>query len=134
MSDPSLALQAAIVGALKADSGLLALVGTRVYDEVPVSPAFPYVTLGPVQVLPDKADCIDGVEIFPQIDAWSRTRGSPEAKRIGAAIVAALDDQDLTVSGSLVVVFELQSINYLRDPDGLTHHAAITFRALLQAA
>lgn len=132
MSDPSLALQAAIVAALKTAGGVSGLVGARVYDTVPDAPIFPYITLGPVQVLPDKADCIDGVEILPQIDGWSRANGSIESKKIGAAVIAALDDQALTVSGSSVVVFELQSVNYLRDPDGLTHHAAVTFRALLQ--
>lgn len=132
MSDPSLPLQAAIVAALKGNSPAVA--AGRVYDSVPTSPSFPYVSLGDMQVLPDKADCIDGTEVFVQIDAWSRAVGYPEVKALGAAIVAALDDHPPTVTGFECVVFELQSVNYLRDPDGLTRHAAISFRALLQAA
>lgn len=134
MSDPALPLEAAIVAKLKADAGVTALAGTRVYDSPPVSPTFPYVTIGPTQVLPDKADCIDGTEVFQQIDVWSRTSGSPGAKRLGAAVVAALDDQDLTVAGYSAVVFELQDAQYLLDPDGLTHHGVVNFRALLQLA
>lgn len=132
MSDPSLVLQGAIVSALKNTSGVTALVGQRIYDQAPPSPTFPYVTLGDMQVLPDKANCIDGVEVFTQIDAWSRTVGYPEVKNIGKAISAALDDQELTVSGHHLVVFEIENIHYLRDPDGLTRHAALTFRGLLQ--
>lgn len=136
MSDPSLPLQAALVAALKAAAGVTALVSTRVYDAAPESPTFPYVTLGDGQVIPDKADCIDGVEIFAVIDCWSRANGYPEVKRLAAAVVAALDDnpQDLTVAGYNLVIFEIQSVNYMRDPDGQTRHAALTFHAVIQAA
>jgi hypothetical protein len=132
MSDPSLEIQAAMVAALKAAGALPAVVGARVYDAVPTSPAptFPYVTLGDCQVLPDKAGCIDGAEVSLQIDVWSRATGYGEAKAIGKAILAKLDDQPLTVTGHDVVVFEHASTNYLRDPDGLTRHVAITFRSL----
>jgi hypothetical protein len=138
MSDPSLELQAALISALKNNIG--AAVGARVYDQVPgpVAPAttaqFPYVTLGDCQVLPDKADCIDGVEVYPQIDVWSRAVGYPETKTITKAVLARLDDQAIVVSGFHVVVFQFQSVHHLRDPDGLTHHTAITFRGLLTPA
>lgn len=132
MSDPSLEMQAAIVKALKDSGALTALLNKRVYDIPPPAPVFPYISLGAVQVLPDKADCIDGTEVFPQIDAWSRVSDPAEIKRVGKAIVAALDDQALTVSDYHLVVFELQSAQYLHDPDGQTRHAALTFRGLLQ--
>lgn len=131
MSDPSLEVQAAIVAALKTNGALPAVVGARVYDSVPTSPTFPYVTLGDCQVLPDKAECIDGAELFLQIDVWSRAVGFPESKQIAKAIVVKLDDQPLTVAGHDVVIFEHQSTQYLRDPDGLSRHAALSFRAIV---
>lgn len=134
MTDPSLPLQDALVAALRADGALPAVVGGRVFDQAPANPIFPYVTLGDGQVLPDKAECIDGVEIFLQVDVWSRKVGYAEAKQIAAAAIAALDDQALTVAGFNVTVFELSSVQYLRDPDGLTRHAAITFRGLLESS
>lgn len=130
MSDPSLELQAALVSKLKGNLG--AEVGEAVYDEPPVNPTFPYVTLGPCQVLPDKADCIDGVIAYPVVDVWSQDPGFNEAKSITKDILAALDDQPLTVDGFDVIVFEFERVDYLRDPDGLTRHAAITFHALIQ--
>lgn len=133
MSDPSLELQTAVVTKLKADSGVAAIVANRIYDFVPPDADFPYVSIADSQVLPDKADCIDGTEISFGIDGWSRSKTIPEVKQISKAIVAALDDKDLTVSGYAAVVFELQSISYLRDPDGLTRHVAISFRALIQS-
>ncbi len=133
MSDPSLELQTAIVTKLKADAGVIAAVGNRVYDNVPPNASFPYISLGDSQVLPDKADCIDGTEIFFSLDGWSRDLRFPECKSISKAIVAALDDQPLTVAGYDAVVFELDSVNYLRDPDGITRHVALSFRALIQS-
>lgn len=135
MSDPSLELQAALVAALKGHVG--AKVAERVYDQVPapVPPAtsatFPYVTLGDCQVLPDKAGCIDGVQVYPQIDVWSRGVGYAEVKTIVKSILLVLDDQPLAVDGFNVVLFEIQSVHYLRDPDGLTRHAALTFHGML---
>lgn len=134
MSDPSLELQAALVAALKVDGALPAVLDGRIYDAAPATAPYPYITLGECQVLPDKAECIDGVEVYPQIDVWSQAVGYPEVKMIAKAVLAALDDQDITVAGFNVVVFEVQSVNYLRDPDGLTSHAAITFHGILTPA
>lgn len=130
MSDPSLELQATLVAALKGVSPQIS--GGRIYDEPPNSPTFPYVTLGDCQVLPDKAGCIDGTEVYPVIDVWSRAVGYPEAKGIVKQILAVLDDQALVIAGFTAVIFEVQSVNYLRDPDGLTRHASITFHGLIQ--
>jgi hypothetical protein len=132
MSDPSYEVQAAMVAALKAAGALPAVVGARVYDAAPAGAVFPYITLGDCQVLPDKADCIDGAELFLQVDVWSRAVGYGEAKTIAKAIMVKLDDQPLTVAGHDVIVFEHQATTYLRDPDGLTRHVALTFRSLVQ--
>jgi hypothetical protein len=129
MSDPSLEVQATVVAALKATP---AVVSGRVYDAAPSGVVFPYITLGDCQVLPDKAGCIDGAEMFLQVDVWSRAVGYPETKTIAKAVLEKLDDQPIVVSGHNVIVFEHLSTQYLRDPDGQTRHAAITFRSLIQ--
>lgn len=139
MSDPSLPLQGAIVAALKANGALPDVVGKRVYDQPPDDKVaktksgalFPYITVGDGQVLGDDTeDCGDGSEVFVQIDAWSRAPGYPEVKQISAAIRAALKPVPI-LAGFTVDVVEFQSCQYLRDPDGLTRHAAITFRYLI---
>lgn len=135
MSDPSLELQAAIVGKLKNDAGIQAVVGNpaRVYDEVPMNPTFPYISIGDNQVLPDDADCIDGTEVFWQIDGWARDPTFPMTKKISKAIVAALHNQEITVSGYAVIVCELNRTDYLHDPDGITRHCAVNIRFLIQS-
>jgi hypothetical protein len=130
MSDPSLELQQALIQILRGNVGME--VGDKVFDEPQVNPLYPYVTLGPCQVLPDKADCIDGVKAYPVIDVWSQEKGFAEVKTIVKAVMALLDDHPMTLVGFTVVVFEFETVHYLRDPDGLTRHAAITFHSLIQ--
>lgn len=133
MSEPSLALQGAIVAALKAWPAVGALIGARVYDRVPPQPTFPYVSLGSDQVIPDHAECLEGsVEITATLDVWSRSVGKVEAKQIAGAIVSLLNfNGTLVLTGYRLVSIEHESSRHLDDPDGLTSHSVVTFRALI---
>lgn len=130
--DPTLPMQNAFVLALKADSDVAALVGTRVYDLPPPTPVKPYVTVGDVQVLPDRADCIDGVELSVTLHLWSQTATSIQVKQLGKAVIEALDVAELGVTGHRLVLLELEQAQYLRDPDGITQHGVVVFRALTE--
>lgn len=135
MSDPSLPLQAALIAELRNNVGTE--VGDRVYDAAPADAAFPYVTLGDCQVLPDKADCIDGTEVYFQIDVWSRAVGYPEVKTVAGEILGILDDRHddvpaMVITDFVLVLMEVEQVRFLRDPDGLSSHAALQFRALIQ--
>src|SRR5215207_1980540 len=128
----SLELQKALVARLRGDTGVAALVGTRIYDQPPPEPVYPYISLGPDQILPSRADCYDGSEITLQVDAWSRSVGYPEVKRIADAIRASLNDAPLVLAGQRLVDIYESETRTLRDPDGATSHAAISFRALTE--
>lgn len=130
----SLELQKAIVARLKADAGVTTLATGGVHDQPPSGVTFPYVSIGPDQVIPDRADCYDGSEVVLQVDVWSREVGFPEAKRIAEAVRAALTDAPLALAGHRLVDIAFVESRTLRDPDGLTSHAALTFRALTEPA
>jgi hypothetical protein len=134
MTEPSLALQGAVVGRLKADTAVGALVGDRIYDRVKEGPTFPYIAWGDDQVLDDSTDCHDDVEVFTTLHIWSRTVGRVEAKQIAQAVRASLHDQEFTLTDNALIVMMHDSTRILRDPDGLTSHAVIVFRSLIQAA
>ncbi|MCX5478452.1 DUF3168 domain-containing protein [Kaistia geumhonensis] len=131
IGSPSLALQKAIVDAL---SRGVPEVGGRVFDVVPPSAAFPYVTIGEGQDLADTADCYDGTESFLDIHVWSRAVGFPEAKRIAGKVRHALHDADLPLDEHVLLLLHFRDQRPLRDPDGVTSHVAMTFRALTQPA
>lgn len=130
MAEPSLALQDAIVAALRAGSP--PDLGARVYDSVPTGATFPYVKVGDDQVTGDHAECLEGsVEIATNIHVWSRGVGKVEAKQIAGWIVSTLNGAALTLVDYRLVLIEHDGSHHLGDPDGLTSHSVVTFRALI---
>lgn len=122
MSDPSLEVQRALFERL---SSLGTAAGSRVFDRVQKNAVYPYVTIGPGQTVPVDETCWDRSEVSVQIDVWSREPGFPEAKAIAGAIRMALHEQSLAILGHSCDRVEVQSINFSRDPDGLTSRARI---------
>ncbi|MDB5733342.1 MAG: hypothetical protein JWQ03_3237 [Variovorax sp.] len=132
MASPSLALQGAVVAALKAATPVSALVGARVYDSVPASSPFPYISLGDGTMTLDEGQDYEGENVAFTVHAWSRATGFPEAKNLAWAIKQTLHGAELTVLGYHLVIIALVDDTTFRDPDGLTSHAALNFRAELE--
>lgn len=132
MIDPSLELQGALISTLKGSSAVQAIVADKVFDPVPSTAVKPYVNVGQPQVLPDKADCIDGAEVFYTIHGWAVGPNSIQIKQLGAAIEGALDGVEFTLTSHRTVLCELEQTQYLDDPDVLTKHAAVTIRVLTE--
>lgn len=132
MIDPLLELQGAIVARLEADPVVAALVGDRVFDRVPAGTSYPYVSMGPSDALSDDVDCINGFDITFQVDAWSDAVGFPEVRRVADAVRRALLATDLSLTENALVTFEHRQTRVMRDRDGLTSHAAITFTAFAE--
>lgn len=131
MSDPSYALQAAIVPRMKGSSAVAALVAARIYDEVPKEATFPYVTVRGGQVNGDDNDCADISEVYFQIHAWAQPPGAGSSvKKIAGAIRDAMK-APFTLTGFVVEVQEYQQTQWLDDPDGLTRHAMVEFRFII---
>lgn len=139
MSDPSLALQIALVARLIA---LATDAGERIYDDVPpeadrlsdTGAAYPYVTVGAGQLVPIDEECFDRSSSYFQIDVWTRTVGFPQAKQIAGAIRSALHEQTLAITGHIVDRMRVENIDYSRDPNGLTRRARITLLVETQPA
>lgn len=133
MSDPALALQKALVATLRADPVLVGLLSGRVYDQPPAATAYPYATLGEDQILPDRGDGgYEGSDVTLTIHVWSRQDGFPEAKRIAGAIRAALTPGLALDPGTALVDLAFTEARFVREPDGITAHAVLTFTALTE--
>lgn len=132
MSSGSLALRAAIIAAVKADSDLAALGVAQVYDSVPDGVVFPFVSFGPEMSGPWEATCLDGADTALQLDVWSRAVGSVEALRIADALRTTLHRQSLSLSGQALTVLTVDACQVMRDPDGKTTHAILRLRALTE--
>jgi hypothetical protein len=129
----ALALQKALVAALKADAGIAALVGTRVYDQPPQSATRPYIRIGGIEPRLVRTDGKKAGGLTFGIEAHSRplTSGRVEATRCAEAIVAALDDAALTVSGYTMVQIHWQTQTVAQDSDGQSYTAIAAFTTLL---
>ena len=135
MADPSLALQGAINTRLRSQ---VPAVSNRVFDHVPAAAAFPYIEIGEFQTVDDGAQCHDGVEVYATLHVWSRPSeitpaGQVEVKTIAGAVRGALHEAELTLTGWQFLEIAHQDTRYLKDPDGLTSHAVLSFRALIAA-
>lgn len=139
MSDPSAEIQVALVERLTA---LATEAGERIYDDVPpedervadTGAAYPYVTVGAGQLVPVDEECFDRSSTYFQIDVWTRTVGFPQAKRIAGTIRTAMHEQILAVTGHAVDRMRVESIDYSRDPNGLSRRARLVLLVDTQPA
>jgi uncharacterized protein DUF3168 len=133
VSEASLALQKGIYKTLTTSSELIPLIGNRVFDRVSPTAPFPYVRIGVDQTLNEDQDCIpECVEVFSQVDVFSREQGKTQAKQIAGAIVRALTTNNITIEPAYALLEIVhQDTRYLDDPDGLSTHAVLSFHALI---
>ena len=125
------ALQSTIYTALNNDSNLTSTLGASVFDDVPENTGYPYVQIGEDQVSDFSTKDETGSEVTIEMDVWSRYRGSKEAKEIMDRIHTLLHDSSLTVSGTNLVNLRFEFSDLVRDPDGITRHGIMRFRAIL---
>ena len=133
MSTAAAALRAAIHTALIADGALTTLLGgAKIFDEPPSGTAFPYVTIGEARVSDLSADEAPGEEHRLTLHAWSRQGGHREAHRVTGALLTALDDAPLSLSGHRLVNLRFAVADVRREADGRTYHALVRFRAVTE--
>lgn len=133
-TDPSLALQAAMVATLKADSALAALgLGQRVLDRIPANTPFPYIKIGEDIVTPNDTACGSDSELISTVRVYSRAPGRVECKRYAERLRFLLTKEGgLTVTGFRVVLGYCDGYRIEEHSDGLTHQAIIEFRYRIQ--
>lgn len=110
---PELALQAAVTGLLLADPDVSALVGGKIFDEIPAGAPTgqpkltpPWIYLGPVSRRRLETGCGNTWTITMRLYAASTGFGRKEAWEIGSAAATALEGEqpDLAAPYSLVEV------------------------------
>lgn len=125
--DPSWALQQAVFSKLTGNASVTALVGQRVYDDVPENATFPYIVVGESWASPWDDSTAPGLEHIVMLHHWSRYDGAKELRQMMAAVYDALNRATLTVSGQDVLDVRFTFGQALRDPDGETRHGVQRF-------
>lgn len=125
------ALQEKVYATLNNDSNLTTTLGAAVYDEVPENSAFPYITMGGGQAVDFSTKDLDGSEVSITLDVWSRYKGSKEVKNLMDRVHTLLHDSSLSVTGHNLINMRFEFGDVLRDPDGITRHGVMRFRAVM---
>lgn len=131
MSTGSFALQERIYTTLNSDSNLTSTLGAAVYDDVPESSSYPFVSIGADTTADFSTKDLSGSQVTLNLDIWSQYKGSKEAKNIMDRIHSLLHDTSLSVTGFNLVNLRFESSGVLRDPDGITRHGVMRFRAVM---
>jgi len=127
MTHPIVALQNALVGALKADSTVAGLVGAAIYDAPPKGAARPYVVIARHDLIPRDADAAPGSDHRLILHAWH-----PDASR--KAVLAIVDAVlgvalgPLSPAGLLVTNRSHERTDTAIDLDSGAARAALTLR------
>jgi hypothetical protein len=132
----SLALQAGLRAALVANSDVTALVSTRVYDEPPQTPTFPYVRFLAIEPEAFDTDNTEGALVTVTFECHSRSAsGRVEAARVAEAIKTALHRQEtaVTVAGHTLVELIFENYSVTRDTEGRGYTAVVALQAMLEA-
>lgn len=130
----SLNFQKAIHDTLREVPAIMDLVN-GVYDRVPptcwAEPKGAFISFGPSDYVDDGGDCIDGFLHTLQIDIWSREVGYPKCKQIADLVRRALHLKDVELAEGYMPVMRVDSVRFMRDPDGLTSHGVVTVSAYI---
>ena len=125
-------LQKAIIQTLSNDADVKDIVDGRVFDSVPLKAEYPFISLGPMTSDTTLADCLELDNISVQIDVWSCDVSSVEMRELANAVRRSLTKSDLTLEKNGLVLFNHENTRELRDPDGLTSHAAVNFDVIVE--
>ncbi|WP_420470835.1 DUF3168 domain-containing protein [Brevundimonas sp. FT23042] len=126
-----LALQKALLAHLKADTGITALLGDRLWDVPPAGAGYPLLQIGRCESRPVNADG-GGVEHLVTLMIISSFQGGEEAKAAMSAVRARLADVMPETDGVRVVSIGVRFSDVWRSPTGPRTYALLRVRAVTE--
>lgn len=126
MSDPSIAFQTAVYAELNTN------LSVPIYDSVPQSASFPYVTI-------DFQDSANSDFLAARKDektmyfaVWSDYRGQKEVLEIMAELDSLLHEKRFTLTTGRIAQMRVLSKRTNREPDGVTYMGQLRLQILLE--
>ena len=130
MSIGQFQLQQAIFSALNV-SAVTSDLSCGVFDDVPQNASYPYIALGEETAVDFSVKDIQGGDLTVNIHLWSQYKGSKETKQIMDKIHDLLHNINLSVTGFNLINLRFEFSDIMRDPDGITRHGVMRFRAII---
>ena len=130
MSIGQFQLQQAIFSALNV-SAVTSDLSCGVFDDVPQNASYPYIALGEETAVDFSVKDIQGGDLTVNIHVWSQYKGSKETKQIMDKIHDLHHNINLSVTGFNLINLRFEFSDIMRDPDGITRHGVMRFRAII---
>lgn len=133
MADRTVELAQALYDALRTSSDVYSIVGTGgVRAHVSPGARPPYVAIGEGTAVDVGGSEVDSQEHVLVVHCWSEAPSPLEVKQLMAAVRDTLHDADLTMPAGQCPNIRCEYQETLRDPDGVTYHGVMRFRAVTQ--
>lgn len=132
MTAPAAELQKAIHGALADDAAVGALIGDRIFDHVPATAPFPYVSFGATSIYDWSTATESGAEQLFTLHVWSKGRGRKEALAIMEVARACLEGANLALDGHSLVNLAPVFSEVRFDDEQSVHHGLLRYRAVTE--
>lgn len=133
MADSTYVTLKAVIAKLKANSNLVSVVGTKVYNDVPQQTAFPY-CLVEIQSEPWDTDEDANMQHTIRVHGFSNKPSNSVAVRIAEYSYEALNRQEgsITLDSGDVVLCQFSGVKTtLKEPDGDVWHSVIEFNLMV---
>jgi hypothetical protein len=128
MTHPIVALQTALVGALRADATLSGLVGSAIFDAPSRGQVAPYVVIARHDLVPRDADTAPGNDHRVLLHLWHPEASRKAVLAIADAAASVLLDGSLTPAGLVVTYRNLDRTDTAIDLATGAARAAMTLR------
>ena len=130
MSIGQFPLQEAIYNTLNV-SAITTAFNCSVVDEPTNDQSYPFISIGDARADDYSTKDLDGGDYEVTFDIWSQYKGAKECKQIMDKIHDLLHDSNISVTGFNLINMRLEFTDILRDPDGVTRHGVMRFRAII---
>lgn len=132
MTEPSLALQAAIRARLVASKAVTAIIPATAIVDRNATPALDHsIVIGEAITGPDDGLARNRHIVVADVHIWRREPSLVGSKQAVGAIREALSDGPLAVAGFHVADLRIASTRFLRDPAGTHSHGVLSLEARL---
>jgi hypothetical protein len=124
-------LQQAIYQHLSANSTLMSSV-TDIYDAIPQSAVYPYISFGTSTTKPQDTECTRASEETIQLDVWSNYQdGISGIKKIIRLVEDALHHVELSLDNDVMAGIKVTLSKVVPDTEGISH-GSIQLKALVE--
>lgn len=131
MAAPAVEYQGHVFQAIRADAEIAVFVADRIYDRMPEKgDQSPFITIGEGREIHEDWDCKAISQHDLTVNVWSEKQGGfKEAKEIAFLVKRAVLSAGTDLPTHAMTDLQALDVRYMRDPDGLTSRALLTFQA-----